>query len=563
MAERRPIVLVSGGLQELPSGDTLPGATGGAVNTAEYRYATGGGVPTSGTFTMNSDLMTAVTTINVHKFNFAGNDIGPLLSVLLKAGSEIFLQKSNDTISGDYTLDVDAVDNTTYFTLTVTLVTGSGTLTNNNDVFFTKLSSVTASILNNYAATAVPAVTDDSGAGYVVGSQWIDVTNDNSYICADASVGAAVWLQTNTGTAGANGKTILNGAVDPTTEGVDGDFYINTVSNTIFGPKATTWPAGVSLIGPAGAEGNVDAFYAAALTTDLGTTLSTSTSAYATKGNRLVVNTPGRVESVTFDIEAGGVGAAYEIVIAKMSDMTTAATLSDVYKQAITPAAANETHTLTTPFSVITGDILFFGLTKTDIAAAADPLIRFFNTNTDNTIAPLLTYNGGSRGVRFTDNDIQNGDSPFDLTTSWWAVNIGFQPINGLLPAGGTAGQIPSKINGTDYNAEWVDAPNPNITLGTTITASRDLTNADLAGGVFLDVGHATVPIVINIPLGLTGTEPVTFQQTDVADVTFTVAGGGTIKSLDSYVKIAGDGGSVTLVPKGSNVYGLIGALIA
>jgi hypothetical protein len=55
------------------------------------------------------------------------------------------------------------------------------------------------------------------------------------------------------GDPGDNGLTILNGAIDPTTEGVDGDFYINTVSNKIFGPKATTWPSGVSLIGPAGA----------------------------------------------------------------------------------------------------------------------------------------------------------------------------------------------------------------------------------------------------------------------------------------------------------------------
>jgi uncharacterized protein (TIGR02145 family) len=55
------------------------------------------------------------------------------------------------------------------------------------------------------------------------------------------------------GTNGANGldgKTVLNGTSDPTSQGVDGDFYINTASNTIFGPKALgVWPSGVSLIG--------------------------------------------------------------------------------------------------------------------------------------------------------------------------------------------------------------------------------------------------------------------------------------------------------------------------
>jgi hypothetical protein len=58
------------------------------------------------------------------------------------------------------------------------------------------------------------------------------------------------------GTNGIDGKTVRYGAVDPTTEGVDGDFYINTASNKIFGPKASgVWPAGVSLVGPPGATG--------------------------------------------------------------------------------------------------------------------------------------------------------------------------------------------------------------------------------------------------------------------------------------------------------------------
>jgi len=48
---------------------------------------------------------------------------------------------------------------------------------------------------HNYAATVAPAVTDDSGDGYAVGSRWIDVSADQAYVCLDASVGAAVWKQ--------------------------------------------------------------------------------------------------------------------------------------------------------------------------------------------------------------------------------------------------------------------------------------------------------------------------------------------------------------------------------
>jgi hypothetical protein len=54
----------------------------------------------------------------------------------------------------------------------------------------------------------------------------------------------------------AYGKVVLNGTDAPTTEGVDGDFYIRTTTNYIYGPKASgTWPAGVSLVGPTGPAG--------------------------------------------------------------------------------------------------------------------------------------------------------------------------------------------------------------------------------------------------------------------------------------------------------------------
>ena len=59
---------------------------------------------------------------------------------------------------------------------------------------------------SNFSATAAPAITDDSGDGYAVGSRWIDVTNDKEYVCLDASVGAAVWTET-TGAGGGGGGT--------------------------------------------------------------------------------------------------------------------------------------------------------------------------------------------------------------------------------------------------------------------------------------------------------------------------------------------------------------------
>lgn len=56
------------------------------------------------------------------------------------------------------------------------------------------------------------------------------------------------------GVNGEDGSAILSGGTNPTSgTGQNGDFYINTSTNTLFGPKASgAWPAGVSLVGPAG-----------------------------------------------------------------------------------------------------------------------------------------------------------------------------------------------------------------------------------------------------------------------------------------------------------------------
>ncbi|MFD0994100.1 hypothetical protein ACFQ1U_12860, partial [Tenacibaculum geojense] len=59
------------------------------------------------------------------------------------------------------------------------------------------------------------------------------------------------------GADGADGRTVLSGTVSPTTEGVDGDFYIDTDDNLIYGPKTGgAWGSGTSLVGAAGADGS-------------------------------------------------------------------------------------------------------------------------------------------------------------------------------------------------------------------------------------------------------------------------------------------------------------------
>lgn len=77
------------------------------------------------------------------------------------------------------------------------------------------------------------------------------------------------------GNPGADGKTIRYGTTAPANGlGVDGDFYINTATNFIYGPKAAgVWPAGTSIVGPQGPQGNPGTPAATTITT---TTISGS-----------------------------------------------------------------------------------------------------------------------------------------------------------------------------------------------------------------------------------------------------------------------------------------------
>jgi len=59
------------------------------------------------------------------------------------------------------------------------------------------------------------------------------------------------------GPIGPSGLSVLNGVVAPTSGiGTEGEFYIDTATSTIYGPKGvTTWPAGIDLVGPQGPQG--------------------------------------------------------------------------------------------------------------------------------------------------------------------------------------------------------------------------------------------------------------------------------------------------------------------
>jgi hypothetical protein len=58
------------------------------------------------------------------------------------------------------------------------------------------------------------------------------------------------------GTPGTDGNVILYASAAPTTEGINGDFYLRTSTSTFYGPKASgVWPSGTALTGTAGTSG--------------------------------------------------------------------------------------------------------------------------------------------------------------------------------------------------------------------------------------------------------------------------------------------------------------------
>ena len=86
-------------------------------------------------------------------------------------------------------------------------------------------------------------VVNSPGFYYYNNGQWIKLVNSTDL--------------TGTGTGGAV-NTILNGTVSPSSNlGNNGDFYLNTANNTLYGPKnAGSWPStGVLLVGPQGVPG--------------------------------------------------------------------------------------------------------------------------------------------------------------------------------------------------------------------------------------------------------------------------------------------------------------------
>jgi hypothetical protein len=92
-----------------------------------------------------------------------------------------------------------------------------------------------------HTATSAPTTGDDSGDGYAIGTRWIDTATDKEYVCTDATVGAAVWVETTsvgTGTvtsvdiASTSGKITHTGGPITTSGAIDLGIAVDAITAT-------------------------------------------------------------------------------------------------------------------------------------------------------------------------------------------------------------------------------------------------------------------------------------------------------------------------------------------
>jgi len=102
--------------------------------------------------------------------------------------------------------------------------------------------------VGKFDGTATPTATDDSGDSFGVGSIWVDVSNDEAYLCVDNSVGAAVWAQVSNAGLNSTAETAAPVTTSDTTKGFStGSIWVDVTGNKAYinvdaSAGAAIWP---------------------------------------------------------------------------------------------------------------------------------------------------------------------------------------------------------------------------------------------------------------------------------------------------------------------------------
>jgi hypothetical protein len=365
--------------------------------------------------------------------------------------------------------------------------------------------------LNVLTGTSVPS---DVGDG-VDSEHYINTTTWEIFGPKAAGVWpAGVSLIGPTGPTGLTGTSTLTGVIDPTTEGNDGDVYINTATYDHFGPKAAgVWPAGVSLLG-----------------TD-GNTVLNGVVAPTTEG----VDGDFFIDTALNDIygpKAGGswaggtslVGPQGTSTLTGVIDPTTEGNDGDVYINTATydhfgPKAGGSWPAGVSLLGTDGNTVLNGIVAPTTEGVDGD---FFIDTVLDQIYGPKAAGVWGSATDLFgadglgvpaggtTDQVLSKIDGT-DNNTYWATPAV-------ALPAGGTTDQVLAKLSATDGDADWVDnVSGPGAILGSAVTKQRIAlidfatdpetlgTGNELTLNAALIDGYTQIEIIVRDATGVTG----------------------------------------------------------
>lgn len=228
------------------------------------------------------------------------------------------------------------------------------------------------------------------------------------------------------GDTGLNGKTILSGTGNPsnTTDGVNGDYYINKSTYTLFGPKTSgAWGAGVDLIGPQGEKGEMG---------EPGVPLSSLMDLFRAKTDAIAISEITNLED-TLDNKA---------------DITALA--------AVIGGAPNDGNTLNKLYTIIQGLQAFINgddINLDTIKELADAI------KSDESLLTLLSINKLNVSDVYNALDCAIAGKALDARQGKALNDLVSALSTKVMPGGGTTGQVLAKNSNTNFDAHWIDAP--------------------------------------------------------------------------------------------------------
>ena len=335
---------------------------------------------------------------------------------------------------------------------------------------------------------------------------------------------------------GTDGRTVLNGTIAPTTEGLDGDFYIDTVLDQIYGPKAAgVWGAATDLKGADGLGvplgGTTDQVLSKVDGTDNNTYWATPAVALPTGGTTdqvlaKISAADGDADWVSIVNVLGG-AAAYDFRLT----FQTAPTASEVLERVI-----------------VAREITFTGNFANSVGLVGTNPTATFDIDVQDDAVSIGTISISTGGV-----------ITFTTTSGTDKIVAAGSELEFIAPVGAdaTIADVDISIAGESVGA----LSNVNVLIAVSdITVSQNVTDDLLVGNTWQDINPSAGDITLTTVIGTTGDQPVTFENVDVTNNVLFVAGASTtINSLNGLT--LPPGGVAVLMPKGSGVYRLMGDL--